>query len=303
MFFSSLLNEIIQQIVPECSQANCIFCKRVLARIPLFFSCPSLPISHLPAWTSLASPLEVQQQEPTSHAIAGERMSIDSLLALLVYLCIPWIVVELASQLLRHLSNRGGSAILGRRRRLTTTAIARERDGDRFHLTRGSLWFKVETTALNSLPDRFLKQLDHLWQRTGKQVVPLHHHPSLNGSGTHHHEDLQQFRRGQGGASRYLELFYDCGTLFAGLACVGSILFLIWGTFDLIGQISQLGYHDTTEKKPLLLKRQLRGGTDGSQSEQSWSLSLVPLVCATRKGGDDYHADSVIIAHRRRYLD
>lgn len=130
-------------------------------------------------------------------------------------------------------------------------------------MSRGPLWMKVETVALNAVPGHLLHCLDRLSARVSKE----------NDDEDSGHEERQ--------VRRALDLFYDAGIVFAGLALFGSIAFLVWGAFDLVGQIVQLaggaGRHGLGMNT--LARRGLEEAISGpGLRKTSWSPNLVPLV-------------------------
>ena len=193
-------------------------------------------------------------------------MTIDSLVVALIYLCLPWCLIEATSQVLHHLSSRQGSALLSLR--------SSSKETKRTWISRGPLWFKIETTSLNNVPGHLLRRVNRLWESTAEREV----RPSRGSNGRRDYEEDVKSPLCQR-AQRLLELFYDAGTIFAGAALLGSIIFLIWGAFDLIGQISQLGGPKEISSYTLQ-KREVQGANNGLPKERGWSLSLVPLVRA-----------------------
>lgn len=144
-------------------------------------------------------------------------MSLDSLSVALIYLCLPWLLVEAASRVLRRLSSRKGSAVLSLPKKSSREA--------RVSISRGPFWIKIETISLNELPGQLLRQINRIWQRG---VRPNCSNGHGDWEGEVKYPLCQQARVS-------LELLYDAGTIFAGVALVGSIIFLIYGAFDLIG--------------------------------------------------------------------
>lgn len=196
-------------------------------------------------------------------------MTLDSVDVALIYLSIPWVVLEAAS---RFFQSRSSSRLEIRRN--TSKEIRRT------WASRGPLWIKIETTALNNTPSSFLYHLQRLWPQSRKQTRqdfrsnghgPNHAFPHNNGLGDDDPEKNSQFRKA-------LYMFYDAGTIFAGLALIGSVAFLIWGAFDLVGQISQLGRGDGDMTSSKIQKRSVKEVVAPQEKVQSWAPSLVPLV-------------------------
>jgi hypothetical protein len=209
-------------------------------------------------------------------------MTIESLAAALLYLCLPWVAIDLVSKLLQKYSRRvGGSSILGVRKRLTTSALARDKQRTVW-FTRGLLWIKVETTILNSLPNRLLKRFARHEKREDRPLSSGHNSAAITDIAfTSYYRDNEggsDKKRKRQRAVRYLELFYDAGIVFAGLAFFGSTIFLIWSASDLIGQISQLGEGTKTNQAHVLEKREVEQAASAPATQSSWSPNLVPLV-------------------------
>jgi hypothetical protein len=214
-------------------------------------------------------------------------MSTDSITATLIYLCIPWAILECASQLHQHYSGRAGSAVLGVRKRLTKSISARERDGRTIWISRSPFHIRIETIRFNAFPEILLKKLNCLSVHKDKRESAVTN--GWNGVNDSSSEDADNRSRqnvqGNGRAQHFVDHFYEAGALFGGLALFASILFLICGAFDLIGQISDLGESAKLDTAPSLQKRGLELSETIDRSKSHWAPSLVPLVSSTEKKG------------------
>lgn len=198
-------------------------------------------------------------------------MTFDSLLESLFYLSIPWILLEVVSRYLHP--DRSRLKLRSKRSRLITTA-------DKVTIgstciSRGPLWIKLETPCLNEWPSYLLRALSYKARARRRSNHDLALHLNGNGSGTTTYKSSRL---------RWLEVVYQGGTFFAGLSLFGSIVFLMWGAFDVIGKIVSVGNSPASklaDSTPLVKRSDNAISTIADQGDTSWSPNLIPLVSNT----------------------
>lgn len=197
-------------------------------------------------------------------------MTLYALLHGIVLLSLPWLALEVGAHLLdQHVrSGRARLPLLHLYSRLKDSSTTAGTT-----LSRGALWIKVETCALNTLPSAMLSKV-------GSNERPL----LRSGS----------FSSRKGRPSRYAGRLYDVGVLFALFALLASVTVIVWGAFNLIGEIVSLGdsavetveSHSDLDKGHLLRRRQIfdtasHDGTPVNErvaSSPGWSPKLTPLI-------------------------
>ncbi|MCO5585002.1 hypothetical protein L7F22_038934 [Adiantum nelumboides] len=206
-------------------------------------------------------------------------MAIATLVQGIIVLSLPWLALELIDFYIR---NHGSSKNV----QIPLIQLYSHRIANNLSIARGTLWIKLETTAFNALPERFLNSI------VG---------PKSFANLPYDREDISQRSRQNGSAksnrSRLLSRLYDLGIIFAFIAFFASLTIVVWGAFIMIGDIVELMQTHPVEvieksveaqatemaqaysiqRRQLSTDQTMTQSTQGS-STPAWTPNLKPLI-------------------------
>lgn len=149
-------------------------------------------------------------------------MAIATLIQGIIVLSLPWLAIELLDFYIR---NHGSNKIV----QIPLIQFYSNRVANNLSVSRGTLWIKLETTAFNALPDKFLHKIIGTKNFSNlsygrEEVLPC----------------SRQTRIMKSNRSKFLSRLYDVGVIFAFFAFFASLTIIVWGAFGLIGEMMEL---------------------------------------------------------------